>query len=172
MQRAAQPAFTISFSTLIPGWSAGQLLTVDLPYFNTFGNFQVTSVSAKSILSKDSGTIWEYSVEASTISYRDKTKTLFSSLKKSRYEMDGSLPAADGQYINDDINIQTYIMAFKTQPMDWRTLEGIAPSWTVWEEIFPSWLVFEKAANVNTWSEIESTVKKLARLGKSISVLG
>ena len=43
--------------------------------------------------------------------------------------------------------------------MDWRTLEGIAPSWTVWEEIFPSWLVFEKAANVNTWSEIESTIK-------------
>ncbi len=69
---------------LIPGWSAGQLLTVDLPYFNTFGNFQVTSVSAKSILSEDSGTIWEYSVEASTISYRDKTKTLFFQPKKSR----------------------------------------------------------------------------------------
>jgi len=159
LQRAAQPAFTISFSTLIPGWSAGQLLTVDLPYFNTFGNFQVTSVSAKSILSKDNGTMWEYSVEVSTISYRDKTKTLFFQPKKITFEMDGSLPAADGQYINDDINIQTYIMAFKTQPMDWRTLEGIAPSWTVWEEIFPSWLVFEKAANVNTWSEIESTIK-------------
>lgn len=159
LQRAAQPAFTISFSTLIPGWSAGQLLTVDLPYFNTFGNFQVTSVSAKSILSKDNGTMWEYSVEASTISYRDKTKTLFFQPKKITFEMDGSLPAADGQYINDDINIQTYIMAFKTQPTDWRTLEGIAPSWTVWEEIFPSWLVFEKAANVNTWSEIESTIK-------------
>ena len=132
----------------------------------------MTSVSAKSILSEDSGTIWEYSVEASTISYRDKTKTLFFQPKKITFEMDGSLPAADGQYINDDINIQTYIMAFKTQPMDWRTLEGIAPSWTVWEEIFPSWLVFEKAANVNTWSEIESTIEKLARLGKSISVLG
>lgn len=159
LQRAAQPAFTISFSTLIPGWSAGQLLTVDLPYFNTFGNFQVTSVSAKSVLTANNKTTWEYSIEASTISYRDKTKTLFFQPKKITFEMDGSLPAADGQYINNNINIQSYIMALKTSPMNWQTLESSVFSWTQWEQKFPSWLVFEQAANVNTWDEIGKTIK-------------
>lgn len=158
LQRAAQPAFTISFSTLIPGWSAGQLLTVDLPYFNTFGNFQVTSVSAKSILSEN-GTLWEYAVEASTIPYRDKSKTLFFQPKKITFEMDGSLPAADGQYINDNISVQTYIMALKTTPMDWKTLESVVSDWQVWESSYPSWTVFERAANVNTWGEIEEAIK-------------
>lgn len=158
LQRAAQPAFTLSFSTWIPGWSAGQLLTVDLPYFHVFGNFQVTSVSAKSILSKESGTIWEYTVEASTIPYRDKTKTLFFQPKKITFEMDGSLPAADGQYINDNIQIQTYLYALKTQPMNWKSLEGIIPEWKIWEEKFPSWLVLERAANVNSWREIEESI--------------
>ncbi len=158
LQRAAQPAFTISFSTLAAGWSVGQMLTVDLPYFNTFGNFQVTAVSAKSVFHQDAGTVWEYAVEASTIPYRDKTKTLFFQPKKITFEMDGSLPAADGQYMNDSISIQTYIMALKTMPMNWKTLENIVPDWREWGQNYPSWIVFERVANINTWAETEDAI--------------
>lgn len=159
LRRAAQPAFTITFSTLLPGWSAGQELTVDLPYYDVFDTFEVTSVKAKSILSSTGGTVWEYEIEASNIPYRDKTKTLFFTPKNLTFEMDGSLPAADGQYINDDIQVQTFILGLLTSPMDWETLESTVSSWEDWESNFSSWLVFERAANINNWDSIEANIR-------------
>lgn len=159
LQRNTQRATTISFNSQESGWEVGQLLTADLPYYKLSGTYQITSVSASLISDLEHRAIWEYSVEASTIDYRDKEKALFFTPKKITFQMDGDNPAADGQYINDNISIFTSITAFKSQPQTWQTIEYEIKSWEAWEQKYPSWLVFERAEDINPWERVEATVK-------------
>lgn len=145
LRTTAQPAFTISFTTKLAGWAVGQLLTVELPYFNVTGTFQVSSVNVSSLTAFDGTTIWEYSVEASTIPYRDPSKALFYQRKTITFELDGSLPAADGQYLNNDIQVQTSINVYLINPATWQIIEKKCPSWQVFQNIYPTWLALEGA---------------------------
>lgn len=77
LRQNAQRAYTVSFKTQLSGWEVGQELTVDLPYYGLFGLFQVTGVSGAVLLPRETVSRWEYTVEASTIPYRDKSKALF-----------------------------------------------------------------------------------------------
>lgn len=167
LQRNAQRATTVSFSSQVSGWEVGQVLTADLPYYKLSGNYQITSVSATLISDLENRTIWEYNVEASTIGYRDKEKTLFFEPKRITFKMDGDNPAADGQYINNDVSIFTSITAFKSQPQTWATIEYTILSWEVWEQKYPSWLVFERAEDVNPWERIEATIGSWAAWEKA-----
>ena len=161
LRTSAQPAFTISFTTKIPGWSVGQLLTVELPYFNVTGTFQVSSVSASSLTSVDNTTIWEYSVEASTIPYRDPSKTLFYQRKTITFELDGSLPAADGQYLNNDIQVQTNINIYLINPTTWQIIEKECPSWQIFQSIYSTWLALEGAGR--RWSYLGNYLTNYAK---------
>lgn len=161
LRTSAQPAFTISFTTKIPGWSVGQLLAVELPYFNISGIFQVSSVSASSLTSSNGTTIWEYSVEASTIPYRDPTKALFYQRKTITFELDGSLPAADGQYLNNNVQIQTSINAYIINPATWQTVETTCSSWQVFQTKYPTWLALEGAER--SWSYLGNYLTDYAK---------
>lgn len=144
LRQNAQRAHTVSFKTQTPGWEAGQELTVDLPYYGLFGLFQVTSVSASVLLSGESGSLWEYTVEASTAPYRDKSKKLFFTPKRVSFQMDGDYPAADGQYINNRMQVETYITAWTANLLTWEEIENTVPSWTAWETQFPTWKAMER----------------------------
>lgn len=144
LRQNAQRASTVTFKTQVPGWQVGQELTVDLPYYGLFGAFQVTSVSSSLLLSKEGDSLWTYTVEASTIAYRDKSKALFFTPKKVTFQMDGDYPAADGQYINDQIQAETYFTAWLRDLMTWQELESAVSTWTAWESLFPSWMAMER----------------------------
>lgn len=144
LRQNAQRAYTVSFKTQVPGWEVGQELTVDLPYYGLFGLFQVTSVTGSVLLPRESSSLWEYTVEASTIPYRDKSKALFFTPKRVTFQMDGDYPAADGQYINNRMQVETYITAWSSNPMTWQEIENTVPSWTAWEAQFPTWKAMER----------------------------
>lgn len=58
--------------------------------------------------------------------------------------MDGDYPAADGQYINNRMQIETYITAWSTHPQTWQGIENTVINWTSWEEQFPTWKAMEQ----------------------------
>lgn len=144
LRQNAQRAYTVSFKTQLSGWEVGQELTVDLPYYGLFGLFQVTGVSGAVLLPRETVSRWEYTVEASTIPYRDKSKALFFTPKRVTFQMDGDYPAADGQYINNRMQIETYITAWSTHPQTWQGIENTVINWTSWEEQFPTWKAMEQ----------------------------
>lgn len=144
LRQNAQRAYTVSFKTQTGGWEVGQELTVDLPYYGLFGLFQVTSVSGSILLSREDSSLWEYTVEASTIPYRDKSKALFFTPKKVTFQMDGDYPAADGQYINNRMQVETYITAWSSNLLTWQEIENTVPTWTSWEAQFPTWKAMER----------------------------
>lgn len=161
LRQNAQRAYTVSFKTQIPGWETGQALTVDLPYYNLFGLFQVTSVSSTLLLPNDTTSLWEYTVEASTVPYRDKSKALFFTPKKVTFQMDGDYPAADGQYINNHIQVETYITAWSSNPMTWQEIENTVPSWTLWEAQFLTWKAMERSGT--EWSYLNNYLTPYAK---------
>ena len=144
LRQNAQRAYTVSFKTQVPGWKVGQELTVNLPYYGLFGAFQVTGVSSTVLSPRESNSLWEYTVEASTIPYRDKSKALFFQPKRVTFQMDGDYPAADGQYINNRMQVETYITAWSANPLTWQEIENTVSSWTAWEEHFPTWKDMER----------------------------
>lgn len=93
-------------------------------------------------------------MEASTIPYRDKSKALFFAPKKVTFQLDGDYPAADGQYINNRMQVETYITAWTSNPMTWQEIENTVPGWTAWEAQFPTWKAMERPGQ--EWSYLNN----------------
>ncbi len=161
LRQNAQRAYTLAFKTHVNGWEVGQELTVDLPYYGLFGLFQVTSVSGSILLPRESHSLWEYTVEASTIPYRDKSKALFFTPKRVTFQMDGDYPAADGQYINNRMQVETYITAWAANFMTWQEIENTVPDWTAWEAQFPTWKAMERPGL--EWSYLNNYLTSYAK---------
>lgn len=100
-------------------------------------------------------------MEASTVPYRDKSKALFFTPKKVTFQMDGDYPAADGQYINNHIQVETYITAWSSNPMTWQEIENTVPSWTLWEAQFPTWKAMERSGT--EWSYLNNYLTSYAK---------
>lgn len=155
LSQNAQRAVTVSFETFLPGWEVGQILTANAPYYELFGTYKVTRVSAVIIGEYASGPRWKYSVEASSVDYRDPYKKLFSKPQKLTFSLDSGYAPADGVYADNQVNIQTYVNAFISTPATWRVIEMSASSWEKFQEIYPSWSAVQSPTNNYIWSDIE-----------------
>ena len=135
----SQRATTISFDTFIPGWEVGQSFSANLDYYNLFDVLEITKVSAQVIGEYESGPRWKYSVEASSVPYRDPYKRLFNKQQKISFKLDSGFSPTDGSYANNQINIQTYVVAFTSTPVTWRYIQRVSSSWTQFQQNFPTW---------------------------------
>ena len=149
-------ASTVSFETFIPGWEVGQSFSANLEYYNLFDVLEVTKVSAQIIGEYSSGSRWKYSVEASSVPYSDPYKRLFNKQQKISFNLDSGFSPTDGSYANDQINIQTYVVAFASIPVTWRYIQRVSPSWTQFQENFPTWTAIQSPSDNYTWAEVQS----------------
>lgn len=152
----SQRATTISFDTFIPGWEVGQSFSANLDYYNLFDVLEITKVSAQVIGEYESGLRWKYSVEASSVPYRDPYKRLFNKQQKISFKLDSGFSPTDGSYANNQINIQTYVVAFTSTPVTWRYIQRVSSSWTQFQQNFPTWTAIQSPSNSYLWSEIQS----------------
>lgn len=131
------------------------MLTGDLTYYRIYGSYQITSVTATAI--RDDGVVtWEYDIEASTAAYRDTYSTLFRSRQPITFRLDGDFPAADGAYINDNISIQTHLIAYAGTPVSWLDIMGLELSWEAFEARYPTWDALSQPSTPTTWAEFEA----------------
>lgn len=149
-------ASTISFDTFIPGWEVGQSFSANLDYYNLFDVLEITKVSAQVIGEYKSGPRWKYSVEASSVPYRDPYKRLFNKQQSISFKLDSGFSPTDGVYVNDEINIRTYVVAFASIPVTWRYIQRVSSSWTQFQENFPTWTSIQSPSDSYTWDEVES----------------
>ena len=152
----SQRATTISFDTFIPGWEVGQSFSANLDYYNLFDVLEITKVSAQVIGEYESGPRWKYSVEASSVPYRDPYKRLFNKQQKISFKLDSGFSPTDGSYANNQINIQTYVVAFTSTPVTWRYIQRVSSSWTQFQQNFPTWTAIQSPSNSYLWSEVQS----------------
>ena len=155
LSQNSQRAVTISFETFIPGWAVGQILTANAEYYELFGTYKVTKVSSVILGEYTSGPRWKYSIEASSIDYRDPYKKLFNKPQKLTFSLDSGYAPADGIYADNQVNLQTYVNAFISTPVTWQILEMSASSWEFFQEIYPSWSALQMPTNDYIWSDIE-----------------
>lgn len=156
LSQNAQRAVTISFETFLPGWEVGQILTANAEYYDLFGTYKVTRVSSVILGEYDSGPRWKYSVEASSVDYRDPYKKLFNKPQKLTFSLDSGYAPSDGVYADNQVNIQTYVNAFASMPATWQVIEMSASSWEKFQKIYPSWSAIQMPTNGYTWSDIEA----------------
>lgn len=156
LSQNAQRAITISFETFVPGWEVGQILTANSPYYELFGNYKVTKVSSSILGEYASGPRWKYSIEASSIDYRDPYKKLFNKPQKITFSLDSGYSPADGVYGDNQINVQTYVNAFVSVPATWRVIQINSPSWSAFQIAYPSWSAIQMPTNGYIWSDIEA----------------
>lgn len=149
-------ASTISFDTFIPGWEVGQSFSANLDYYNLFDVLEITKVSAQVIGEYESGPRWKYSIEASSVPYRDPYKRLFNKQQKVSFKLDSGFSPTDGVYVNDEINIQTYVVAFASMPVTWRYIQRVSPSWAQFQTNFPNWSAIQSPSSGYTWGEVQS----------------
>ena len=150
----AQRAVEISFSTFSKGLQVGQVLTINLPYYSIFGNYQITKVSATSILEQEN-VIWQYDVTASNVDYRDPYHDLWYKPVSTSFTLDSDQPATDGIYLDNAVKVKTYITAYGSEQTTWSSIQKSATSWTIWEQIYPSWQQLQSPTSPYTWSELE-----------------
>lgn len=149
----AQKAVEISFSTFSP-CRVGQILTVDLPYYNVFGNYRITSVVATTVLDKEDQAIFQYAVTASNVDYRDPYKELWYS-PVTTFSLDGEQPAEDGIYLPNTLQCKTYITAYASTPTTWEDIESKAYTWTLFQQLYPSWNMLQSATNPYEWQALQ-----------------
>ena len=119
----------IEFSTFTPGFSVGQSLTGDLPYYGVSGGYAVTEV--KTILERadDARAVWRYEIAASTAAYRDALKGLFYTPTVSQFKLGEDFPAADGALIQSGVGFQGTVWAYACDPWTWTQLDAENRSW-------------------------------------------
>ncbi|MDD3030723.1 MAG: hypothetical protein PHS57_10700 [Alphaproteobacteria bacterium] len=120
----------VEFSTFTPGFSVGQSLTGDLPYYGVSGEYAVTEV--KTILERaddDARAVWRYEITASTAAYRDAVKGLFYTPTVSQFKLGEDFPAADGMLIQSGVGFQGTVWAYVCDPWTWTQLDAENRSW-------------------------------------------
>ena len=150
----AQPVAEISFSCFyrIP---VGKLVTVNLPYYGIFGNYQVTKLVATTVLDRDDQSLLQYDVTLSNEAYRDPYKALWYTPVTTTFTLDSGQAAEDGLYIDNKISIKTYITAYASETTTWALIHARATSWETFQEIYPSWQMLQSASNPYPWSAVE-----------------
>lgn len=151
----SQSAVEIEFSTFM-SFKVGQLLTVDAPYYAVFGNYQITKVVATIILDNADQAVFQYTVTASNINYRDPYKGLWYTPTTTKFTLEGDQPAEDGFYLLNRLNIKTYIIAYISTSTTWEDIEAKATTWEIFESIYPSWLMLQNSTNPYKWEDLEN----------------
>lgn len=155
-------ASSVKFKTFTSGFAVGQLLrATDVDYYGITGENEITAVDA-TVVRQDSGTlVWLYSVEASTIPYRDKTKSIFKTYKKATFALGDNSPAATGVMIKNEIKITTTINAQAVRGQTWTELEAQYTNWTTFESVFGAWKVWD--VWVKDWTYTGNYLTQIAR---------
>ena len=120
----------VEFSTFTPGFSVGQSLNGDLPYYGVSGEYAVTEV--KTILERadgDARAVWRYEIAASTAAYRDALKGLFYTPTVSQFKLGEDFPAGDGVLIQSGVGFQGTVRAYVCDPWTWTQLAAENRSW-------------------------------------------
>ncbi|MCO7137176.1 hypothetical protein NIF40_06485 [[Clostridium] leptum] len=150
----AQPVAEISFSCFyrVP---VGKLVTVNLPYYGIFGNYQVTKLVATTVLDRDDQSVLQYDITLSNETYRDPYKELWYTPTTTTFALDSGQAAEDGLYIDNKINVKSYITAYASEITTWSLIQTRAASWETFEEIYPSWQMLQSSSNPYPWSAIQ-----------------
>ena len=130
-------AFTVDFSTFIPGWSVGQTLTIELPYYNVSGMFNVVSLKKVPILQQDGSSIIRYDVSASTVALREKYGTLFYTPKSIGFSLGTDFPNTQSYVYDNSIILTSAVTWSKTKYVKWSVLEN--HTWTQLMAQYPAW---------------------------------
>jgi len=134
----------VKFKTFTSGFAAGQLITTDeMEYYNILGNYEITSVEASTVRLDDTSIVWQYAISASTVPYRDKTKTIFKTTKKATFQLGDNSPAATGVMLKNEIKITTTIKASAVRGQTWTVLEAQYSNWTTFKLKFTSWKIWD-----------------------------
>lgn len=139
-------AFTVNFSSFIPGWSVGQSLTIDLPYYNVNGSFNVVSLKKIPVLQKDNSTILQYEVSASTVALREKYSKLFYTPKTIGFTIGTDFPNIQSFAFDNNIELKSSVSIIKVKypiwssldDRGWNNLKAQYQSWEDFSSIFDS----------------------------------
>ncbi len=154
-------ATEISFSTFSK-CEVGQLLTADLPYYSIFGNYEITKIVATTILDRVSGIVFQYNVTASTVDYRDPYKGLWYRPIVTKFTLTGDQAPEDGIFLNNAINVKTFISVYASGVTTWAAIEENATSWELFESLYPSWQLLQSPTSPITWNSLQQIVKSWA----------
>lgn len=130
-------AFTVDFSTFIPGWSVGQTLTIELPYYDVSGTFNIVSLKKVPILQQDGSNIIRYDVSASTVALREKVGTLFYTPKSIGFSLGTDFPNTQSYVYDNKIVLTSTVTWSKTKYVKWSVLEN--QTWTQLMAQYPAW---------------------------------
>lgn len=137
LEESKKRAFTVDFSTFIPGWSVGQTLTIELPYYDVSGTFNVVSLKKVPILQQDGSSIIRYDVSASTVALREKVGTLFYTPKSIGFSLGTDFPNTQSYVYDNSIILTSAVTWSKTKYVKWSVLEN--QTWTQLMAQYPAW---------------------------------
>ena len=132
-------ASVIQFSQFSPA-DVGQPVAVDLPYYGLYGSYNVTKVSASTVLDKegDTAALWRYDIEASNVDYRDPYHDLWNRPVAAKFTLEGEQSPSEGVYLSETISILSEITTFRGgAPRKWDALTG--QTWDTLESTWPTW---------------------------------
>lgn len=137
LEESKKRAFTVDFSTFIPGWSVGQTLTIELPYYDVGGMFNVVSLKKVPILQQDGSSIIRYDVSASTVALREKVGTLFYTPKSIGFSLGTDFPNTQSYVYDNKIVLTSAVTWSKTKYVKWSVLEN--QTWTQLMAQYSAW---------------------------------
>ena len=136
----AKRAKTIKFKTQITGFKVGQILQGDISYYGISGSYQINKVTA-SVLSAD---VWEYEIEASTVTYRDPLVSL-QGVQRTVFKLGANdAVISAGISAGCDIGIDTTLTLQSVQPQTWADFETTYTDWASLERFYSDWEAIEK----------------------------
>ena len=153
-------AFTINFSTFIPGWTVGQTLIVGLPYYDVNGEFNVVALKKAPILQQDNSNVIRYDVTASTVALRDKYSKLFYTPKSIGFTIGTDCPNVQSYAFNNNIELISSVVLRKIRYPNWSDLNNRS-----WGRLM---------ANYDTWGDFsdifdqqEQEIHGLTEIGRN-----
>lgn len=144
LQSNGKRAKSVKFTTLISGFSPGQVLHCNVPYYGVIGDYIVGSVSAESMILSGEKIIWKYNIEASTVDFRDTNLKLFSRSKKMNISVGNDFPAIDGIVLESEVRIQTTLTVKIFDAPTWLYRNNLDLTWQEWENEYQSWEKWEE----------------------------
>ena len=141
---------TVKFSTFAKGFSTGQKITGNIPYYKISGDYYIGAVNINFILDSEEGIIAQYDIECTSSVYRDAYKTLFYTPQTLSFEIGESTGNINGFSYEVEIDI---VITVKTQVSNIPT----------WEEVTGD--LWSKIDGV-TWTEFYNFTEGVTFMGR------
>ena len=149
LQSNGRRAQSVEFTTLTPGFSPGQLLRCNVPYYGVVGEYIVGSVSAELIEHNGTDAIWQYTISASTVDYRDANIKLFARTKKMTITIGTDSPPIDGRVFLSEVAVKSTVTINVYGTPTWEYHDGQALTWQSWAEQYANWTEWQSSEMIH-----------------------